>query len=79
MNLKSGLMVRKKLSYEKRIIKYELTHTDKIILAIIGLLGVVLFFKGLSIFLDRIVVDPAFYVILGIILMLCSGYLIKRW
>lgn len=71
-------MPKKKMSAEKRILKYELTHRDKIVLAVIGVIGAVFFFKGLSTMIDNVKLDPGFLVILGLILMFCSGYLIKK-
>lgn len=68
---------KKKTNLEKAILKYELTHVDSIILAIIGIIGLAFFFKGLYILLDKISLDPVVALILGAILMFCSGYLIK--
>lgn len=68
---------QKKGSLEKKIIKYEITHVDSIVLAVIGIIGVALFFKGLYILMENIIIDPVVAVVLGVILMFCSGYLIK--
>jgi hypothetical protein len=67
----------KKTNFEKAILKYELTHVDRIVLAIIGVIGLAFFFKGLYILIDNIRLDPVVAMILGTILMFCSGYLIK--
>jgi hypothetical protein len=68
---------KKKTNLEKKILKYELTHVDRIILAIMGIVGLAFFFRGLYILMENINVDPGVSIILGVALMFCSGYLIK--
>lgn len=76
-NMRKKKIKKNKTNLERAILKYELNHVDSIVLAILGITGVAFFFKGLYILMDKISLDPAVAIVLGTILMFCSGYLIK--
>ncbi len=71
---------KKKASEEKKILKYEMTHMQRVFLAIIGFVGLVVFWKGLAIYLDNSVVNnnPSLMVIIGVVIMFFTGKLISK-
>lgn len=75
-------MKKKILKKEKKLIKYEMLHFDNIIYAIIGLVGVILFWKGLvNIITDMEKVQPLHplaLILAGFVIMMLTGYLIRR-
>lgn len=71
---------RKRVSEEKRIIRYELTHFDKVMLAILGFVGLVVFWKGLATLLDNPFINnnPYTMMIAGFIIMFLTGRLMSK-
>lgn len=71
---------KKRISEERRLISYELTHFDRVLLAILGFVGLVVFWKGLSIILDVSFINsnPYMMIILGFIIMFLTGRLISK-
>lgn len=67
---------------EKRIIRYEREHFDKILLAIIGFVGIVFFWKGLATILEKIEeaysLDPVVLLFFGLVIIFLTGAMIKR-
>lgn len=73
-------MARKsKSSFHGKVSKYQLNHTERILLIIIGVFGFILFWRGLAIVMGDIPMlnNPLFLVVLGFVLMYTSGLLIK--
>ena len=72
-------MASKKKPIHHRVRKYELNHTERVILAIIGVLGFILFWRGLSSVMDSIPLlnNEMFLVLMGLVLMYTAGLLIK--
>lgn len=69
----------KKRSVHHRVKRYELNHTDRVLVAIIGVFGFILFWRGLSLVMDGVSLlnNPFFLVFFGLVLMYASGLLIK--
>lgn len=67
---------------QKKIIKYELKHMDKIVLGVIGFVGLILFWKGLATVLDKIdksyPLDPVVLLFFGLVIIFLTGAMIKR-
>lgn len=62
-----------------RVKKYELNHTERVLLAIIGVFGFILFWRGLNSVMDSIPLlnNEMFLVLMGLVLMYTAGLLIK--
>lgn len=75
MKLKNRLLKK-----EKRMIKYELSHADKIIIFVLGSIGLVSLWRGLWSYLDSagILSNPAISVLFGISLLILTGWVVKR-
>lgn len=73
---------RKKLEKEKRIITYELKHPDTIILSILGLIGLILFWRGLATILESLeksyFVEPVMFLFFGLVIIFLTGAMIRR-
>lgn len=76
----SDMRKRKKGSEERRMIKYELTHFDRVMLAILGFVGLVIFWKGLATLLDNSFFNsnPYLMIIAGFVVMFLTGRLISK-
>jgi hypothetical protein len=64
---------------ERKLLKWELSHLDKVFLAIVGSVGFILFWKGI---LDFIKTIPAFdspfvSILSGLVILLLTGWIIK--
>ncbi|MBS3050861.1 MAG: hypothetical protein J4400_01810 [Candidatus Aenigmarchaeota archaeon] len=72
-------MAKAKKSVHHRVKRYELNHTERVLLAIIGVFGFILFWRGLSSIMDSVPLlnNEMFLVLLGLVLMYTSGLLIK--
>ena len=64
---------------ERRIIRYELSHIDKVIIFIIGSVGGILFWKGLWILFDgfHVLADPWISISAGLLILFFTGLLIR--
>lgn len=71
---------RRRISEEGELIRYELTHFDKVMLAILGFIGLVVFWKGLATILDNSFINsnPYMMVIIGFVVMFLTGRLISK-
>lgn len=71
---------KNRTSEEKKILKYELTHIQRVFLAMVGLVGLIMFWKGMIIYLDNPIVNnnPFLMIIMGIVIMFFTGRLISK-
>ncbi len=71
---------QKLLRKERKILKYEAMHKDKILLVILGSIGFILFWKGMVDFLKNVDFfnNPAVTITIGLVIMILSGWAIKR-
>ena len=68
------------LKKEKRIIKYELSHFDKILIFILGSVGLVALWRGLWSYMDSLKMfsDPVFSILFGMAVLFITGRLVKN-
>ncbi|MFH0949391.1 MAG: hypothetical protein V1802_02800 [Candidatus Aenigmatarchaeota archaeon] len=71
---------RKKTNIEKLILKYEIMHKEVICLGILGVIGLIFFWRGIATILDVPFLNknPAVLVIAGLAIIFFTGALIKR-
>lgn len=72
--------LRKKLmKREGRMIKWELSHLDKVFLVVVGSIGFILFWKGIVIVIETtpLLRDPVVLILSGLFIMLLTGWVIK--
>jgi amino acid transporter len=64
---------------ERRIIKYELSHFDKILIAILALVGSAMIFVGAKGILEKLDIfrDPVVMLVAGILILFVTGSFIK--
>lgn len=69
----------KSRSFHGKVKKYELNHAERVLVAIIGIFGFILLWRGLSYVMNGIPLlnNPVFLVVTGFVLMYTSGLLIK--
>ena len=68
-----------KQAFHKRVKKYQLNRTEEVLVAIIGVFGFILLWRGLSYIMSGIPLlnNPGFLILLGFVLMYTSGLLIR--
>lgn len=74
------MKLKAKMKREKSVIKYEMAHFDKILVVIVGLTGMIAFWRGVWSYLDAFPVlsDPVASIAFGIIVLFFTGWIIKR-
>jgi len=61
------------------MIKWELSHLDKVFLVVVGSIGFILFWKGIVIVIETtpLLRDPVVLILSGLFIMLLTGWVIK--
>ena len=64
---------------ERKIIRYELSHMDKVIIFVIGSAGGLLFWKGLWTLFDKFHVlgDPWISISIGLVILFFTGLIVR--
>lgn len=72
MKLKNRLLKK-----EKRVIRYELSHTGKILIFTLGSVGLVALWRGLWSYMDSLKMfsDPVFSILFGMAVLFITGRL----
>ena len=68
------------LKKEKRVIRYELSHLDKIVVFVLGSAGLVSLWRGLWTYLDSagILSNPIISILFGVVLLIITGSIVKK-
>lgn len=64
---------------EERLIKWELSHLDKVFLVVVGSIGFIFFWKGTLDIIKSISIfnDPWVSILAGLMIMLLTGWVIR--
>ena len=67
------------LKKEKHIVEYELSHLDKVIIGILILFGTVMFFVGVTRFINSVHIFDNYFILIGtaILIFVLTGSFIK--